>query len=288
MRRGEIRVDGVRSPTLEAGPGDAREAAVFVHGNPGSTSDWEALVRSTGQHGRAIALDMPGFGAADKPEGFGYTVGGYARHLGGALRQLAVDRAHLVLHDFGGPWGLQWAADHPDAFASATLVNTGVLLDYRWHVLARIWRTRGLGELFMRSTTRAGLKLALRRGQPVALPGHRIDEMVRASKDRGTQRAVLRLYRSTPAEQMGALRDALRPLDRPALVVWGAHDPYIEVAQAERQLETFPRARIVRFERSGHWPMLDAPERLVETVTPFLAEQLGASRRPAVGGTRAS
>ena len=277
MRRGEVRVDGVRSPTLEAGPADAREAAVFVHGNPGSSGDWDDLVRSAGEHGRAVALDMPGFGAADKPDDFAYTVDGYARHLAGALCELGIDRAHLVLHDFGGPWGLQWAADHPDAFASATLVDTGVLLDFRWHVLARIWRTRWLGELFMRATTRPGLKLVLRRGQPEPLPGRRIDEMVRAAKDRGTQRAVLRLYRSTSAERMGGLREALRPLDRPALVVWGVHDPYIDVGQADRQRETFPRARVVRFERSGHWPMFDASERLVETVTPFLAEQLGGA-----------
>src|SRR3712207_8281220 len=48
-----------------------------------------------------------------------------------------VRRAHLVLHDFGGMWGLHWAADHPDRFASATLVGIGVLRDYRWHSLAR-------------------------------------------------------------------------------------------------------------------------------------------------------
>src|SRR3712207_8713221 len=48
-----------------------------------------------------------------------------------------VRRAHLVLHDFGGPWGLHWAADHPDRFASATLVGIGVLRDYRWHSLDR-------------------------------------------------------------------------------------------------------------------------------------------------------
>lgn len=288
MRRGEARVDGVRSPTLEAGPADAPEAAVFVHGNPGSTSDWEDLVRATGEHGRALALDMPGFGGADKPEGFDYTVEGYARHLDGALRELGVERAHLVLHDFGGPWGLQWAADHPDAFASVTLVNTGVLVDYTWHALARVWRTPRAGELFMRTTTRSGLKLALRRGQPVPLPERRVEEAVRAAKDPGTQRAVLRLYRATDAEKMGELRDALRPLDRPALVAWGTHDPYIPVAQAERQRETFPRARIALLGRSGHWPMWDAPDQLVAAVAPFLAEQLAASRRPAAGGTRAS
>jgi pimeloyl-ACP methyl ester carboxylesterase len=278
-RRGEVRVAGVRSPTLEAGDAGADEAAVFVHGNPGSTHDWQDLVAATGEHGRAIALDMPGFGEADKPDAFDYTVEGYSRHLGGALAELGVRRAHLVVHDFGGPWGLHWAAGHPEAFASATLINTGVLLDYKWHALAKIWRTRGVGELFFRITTRKALDLSTRRGQPTPLPADRLERMYRAMKDPGTQRAVLRLYRASPPGQMAELREPLRALDRPALVVWGVHDPYIPVAQAERQRESFPSARVVRLERSGHWPMWDAPRELADTVVPFLAEQLRRRER---------
>ena len=141
LRTGTIRVAGVRSPLIEAGPPDAEEAVVFVHGNPGSSLDWVDLAKRVGPFGRAVALDMPGFGRADKPADFEYTVEGYARHLDGALGRLGVRRAHLVLHDFGGPWGLQWAAEHPDQFASVVLINIGVMPEYRWHYLARIWRT---------------------------------------------------------------------------------------------------------------------------------------------------
>ena len=81
----------------------------------------------------AIAPDLPGYGSADKSDRFNYTVDGYARHLGGIIDQLGIYRAHLVLHDFGGPWGLTWAAQHPDRFASVTLINSGVLRGYRWH-----------------------------------------------------------------------------------------------------------------------------------------------------------
>ncbi len=41
-RRRRITVHGVSSPVLEAGSEDARQAVVFVHGNPGSSSDWMA------------------------------------------------------------------------------------------------------------------------------------------------------------------------------------------------------------------------------------------------------
>lgn len=49
-------------------------------------------------------------------------------------------RVHLVLHDFGGPSALQWAAGDPDRFASVLLINCAVLLDYRSHYLACIWQ----------------------------------------------------------------------------------------------------------------------------------------------------
>jgi pimeloyl-ACP methyl ester carboxylesterase len=273
-RRAEVSIDGVRSPLVEAGPEAPEEAVVFVHGNPGSVHDWERLLAATGEHGRAIALDMPGFGEADRPRHFPYTIEGYSNHLGGALEQLGVARAHLVLHDFGGPWGLHWAAHNPDHHASTTLIDTGVLRDYRWHALARVWRLRGVGELFFAMTTRSGMRTALKRGQSRPLPEEAFELFYRANKDRGTQRAILRLYRATPATALESLGPALRESSRPALVVWGAHDPYIEVEQAERQRLTFPEAEIVVLQESGHWPMWDAPEELEAAVVPFLARQL--------------
>jgi pimeloyl-ACP methyl ester carboxylesterase len=273
-RQGVVVVDGVRSPTLEAGPESSSDAAVFVHGNPGSVHDWSRLVESVGEHGRAVTLDMPGFGEADKPRSFPHTIEGYAAHLNGALEQMGVEQAHLVLHDFGGPWGMRWAIDHPDAYASTTLVDTGVLYGYRWHVLAKIWRTPGVGELFSKMTSRAGLRQALKRGQPRPLPEEAFELFYRASKDKGTQRAVLRLYRASPTTALEPLGPPLRELGRPTLVVWGRHDPYIKVEYAEQQKRTFPDAEVVILEESGHWPMWDAPEELEAAVVPFLARQL--------------
>ena len=105
MSETSVIIDGIRSPLLELGPSEAREAVVFIHGNPGSIRDWESLARGVAGFGRALAMDMPGFGTADKPEDFDYSVPGYARHLAKLLRERGVRRAHLVMHDFGGPFG---------------------------------------------------------------------------------------------------------------------------------------------------------------------------------------
>jgi pimeloyl-ACP methyl ester carboxylesterase len=41
-----LTVDGLRSPLLQAGPAEATEAVVFVHGNPGSSRVWARLVEA--------------------------------------------------------------------------------------------------------------------------------------------------------------------------------------------------------------------------------------------------
>lgn len=274
-----IFVNGLRSPALSAGPQDADQAVVFVHGNPGSSEDWRDLLGRAGTFARAVAIDMPGFGQADKPRtGYSYTVTGYAEHLGAALDQLGIRRAHLVLHDFGGPWGLAWAATHPDQVASVSLIDTGVLRDYHWHYLAKIWRTPIGGELFMAGTSRQGFGLALRHGNRGGLPKAFLDRMYR-DFDRGTRRAVLRLYRasSDPAAASELLHAALAPLHLPGLVVWGAHDPYIAATYAGRQAETFAVDDVVVLPGSGHWPFIDDPEAVAGAVIPFLERMTAAA-----------
>jgi single stranded DNA-binding protein len=101
ISRTVLTVDGIRAPLLEARPAGAPadEAVVFVHGNPGSSQDWVPLLERAGQLSRAVAWDHPGFGQADKPAGFDYTVGGYAAHLGRCLDTLGIATAHLVGHN---------------------------------------------------------------------------------------------------------------------------------------------------------------------------------------------
>ena len=272
LRTGELEIAGVRTPLRESGPGGDREAVVFLHGNPGSSADWEPLLAAVGRHRRAVAWDAPGFGRSAAPGGFAQSVEAHAAFVGRALERLGIERAHLVAHDFGGPWGLRWAAGEPERFASAVLLCTGALPGYRWHALARIWRARPAGELFMAATTRPGFRALLSRGNPSGLPRAFVDRMY-DDFDRGTRRAVLDLYRSV--EDVGAagerLAAALRPLDRPALVLWGRHDPYLGVAEAERQRAAFPRAELRVLERSGHWPFVDDPAAVAAALLGHLA-----------------
>jgi pimeloyl-ACP methyl ester carboxylesterase len=274
VTRGSLLVGGTRTRLLQAGPADASEAVACVHGNPGSADDWEGLIGAAAGTGRrALSLDLPDFGETVAPDGFEHSVLGYATFLDEALKELGVERAHLVLHDFGGPIGLVWVAMNPDALASITLIDTGILPGYRWHKLARIWRTPVVGELFQATATRSAFRMLLNRNEPRGLPRDFVEAMY-DHYDRRTRKAVLALYRDTddPGSAAPELTKLLAPRDIPALVVWGEADAYLPSAYAERQREAFPSADVHVLPASGHWPFADAPETVERLLAEFLRQ----------------
>lgn len=269
-------IAGVRCAVHDSDPA-RREAVVFVHGNPGPMDDWEELAPAVAAFARVIAMDMPGYGRAEHPKHFDYTVSGYGRYLGALLDHLHVERAHLVLHDFGGPWGLRWLADHPDRVASLTLINCGVMDGYKWHSFAKVWQTPILGELAQLTTTAWGMHRALNRMSPRPLPRAFIDRVMRYA-DWGHKRAVLKLYRASKniGGSAAAFADAPFAQQLPACVIWGAGDPFIPVEFAEKQKRYFPRAEVHVLPCLGHWPFIDDVAAVRGPLVEFLRRQIGA------------
>jgi pimeloyl-ACP methyl ester carboxylesterase len=276
----------LRVPLLQGGPAGAEEAVVFLHGSPGSAHDWDDLLPRVAAFARVVAFDFPGYGAADSPADWDYSPGGYATFIAAALAELGIARAHLVMHDLGGV-GTLWAAAHPGSFASAVVIDTGVLIGFHWHGFARLNRAPVLGELMAAATTRYGFRTVMKHynPQPRKLPEEFLERWWR-DYDRGTRRAGLRFYRAAPPSSIERLAPTLRQLDRPALVVWGAHDRFLPVEQAELQKESFPSAEVVVFEDSGHWPYLDNPERAAKVIVPFLNRETATAwtEGPVTGG----
>ena len=278
LRSRDLDVFGLRMPAIETGPANADEAMVFLHGHPGSSRDWEGLLLRVGEFGRGVAFDLPGLGKADKPDNWSYTIGAYGMVDTAALDRLGIKRAHLVMHDLGGGGGILWAAAHPEAFASAVIMGTGILKNYDWHGWANLMRKPVLGPLLARTTYgrafRRTLRLQHRRGR--ALPEWFIDQLWE-DYDYKSRRAMVTMYRNAPPGGFERLSPFFRELDRPALVLWGGKDPFVPSEQAHLQRESFPSAEVVVLEESGHWPWIDDPEGATNHIVPFLKRQLDAA-----------
>ena len=159
----------------------------------------------------------------------------------------------------------------PERVERLVIVNAMPFLPgYRWHRTARIWRTPVLGELSMGATGRRMLRLLSRKSN--ATPGPMPEawlESVLDHFDQGTQRAILRLYRSSPPHVLAAAGAGLGSLRMPALVVWGMKDPYIPGRFGAEYARALAHAELLELPDAGHWPWLDRPD-AIERVAAFL------------------
>jgi pimeloyl-ACP methyl ester carboxylesterase len=250
------------------GPHPPRAPVLYLHGVPTSSDDWLPFLARTG----GLAPDLLGFGRSGKGGQNDYSLEGIARFVERFLDEIAgVEQVRLVVHDWGAA-ALAFAQRHPERIERLVVLDAVPLLPgYRWHRVGRLWRTRFVGEMAMGLTLRPTLERALR---PAFANGVVPDGFVEAAMryfDQGTQRAILRLYRSAPEELLAASGRGLSSLTMPALVGWGARDPYISSRFGEQYAAELPNARVVCVEDAGHWPWLDRPE-LIDRIATFLEE----------------
>jgi pimeloyl-ACP methyl ester carboxylesterase len=253
------RVEGEGTPT------------VYVHGNPTHSEDWLPFMR---RGGAAVAVDLPGWGRSDRPDPdrFDYTMHGLDAFHERCLEELGVGRRKLVVHDWGA-LALIGAQRRPELVERLVVSDAVPLLPgYRWHWVARLWRRRGIGELLMATNSRVGTALGLRdaRGDRAAMPREFVD-MIWRHWDRGTSRAILRLYRDADPERLAEAGRDLGRLDCPALVVWGERDRYLPSRFGRIYAERLPGAEYLGLANAGHWPWLEDPS-LIDRVAAFLAE----------------
>ena len=239
---------------------------LYVHGVPTSSDDWVDFLERTG----GVAPDLPGFGRTSKRGDLDYSIAGIDDFVERFLAEREIDRVRLVVHDWGSA-ALAFAQRFPQRIDRLVIINAVPLLPgYRWHRIARVWRTRGLGELSMGMTSRWTFKQASREAN--VTPGPMPDAFVRSVHDhfdQGTQRAILRLYRSADPEVLAAAGARLGDITAPALVVWGREDPYLPPAFADAYAAALPDARAHIVNGAGHWPWFDVPD-LIEEIVTFL------------------
>jgi pimeloyl-ACP methyl ester carboxylesterase len=248
----QTEVDGLQVHWRQAG--DA--PILYLHGVPAAGWHWEPFLERTG----GVAPDLPGFGQSDKPGDFDYSIAGYDRFVEAFCDAAGLERVRLVLHDWGAV-GLAFAQRVPERVERLVLTSVVPFVPgYRWHRVARLWRTPAIGELTMGFTTRAGF----RRGLPREIADRAFDEF-----DHGSQRAVLKLYRSSPSEVLARAGERLGEVRCPALVEWPTRDPYIGAEFGRRLADALGGE--VRLEEvdAGHYAWLDRPE-IVDRVAAFV------------------
>ncbi len=218
---------GVESFVLEVGKGDP---VVLMHGVPVSSYLYRRLAPELAGRGlRGVAFDLPGLGLAQRPERFDYTWSGLGRWAGAAIDALGIERCHLVVHDIGGPVGLEWAVRNPGRVLSLTALDTLVdVASFHRPWPMHPFSIRGIGELWLRGPKPVFHQIYYLTGiaDRSAVPRAEVAahfEMLR-SVDGG--RAFLKIMRGfeLSEEKERFYFEGLRGRAYPAQVIWGSED----------------------------------------------------------------
>ncbi|MGB3617644.1 MAG: alpha/beta fold hydrolase [Catalinimonas sp.] len=274
---------GDRLHYVDEGPEDA-PALVFVHGTPSWSFEYRDLVKGLRGRYRCLALDALGFGLSDKPRDADYTPAAQGRRLEAWLDRLGLDGVTLVVHDFGGPFGLSWALRHPERVGRLVLMNT-------W-----LWRTdddpaaRRFGKLlagpvgrFLYLDLNFSPRVLLKKGfvnrtyWSKTLHAHYLKPFPRRDDRRGllgTARALV------GASAWYALRwtEIGRLAEVPTLLLWGTRDPFFGPDALARWQAALPRARTVELD-CGHFPAEERPAEVLSALEDWLAADGQARRR---------
>ena len=253
-------------------------AILLVHGITSSSRTWRSVMHGLAEEHTVIAPDLLGHGRSGKPRG-DYSLGAYASGMRDLLAYLGIRTATVVGHSLGGGIAMQFAYQFPERLDRLVLVDSG-----------------GLGNevsLALRAATLPGAEvvLPLLFSPPILRAGREIGnvlskigihasantrgmvEGIESLGNRDNRRAFVHTARSVidPMGQRIDARDRLYLSESvPTMLIWGERDPIIPVSHGYRAHELMPHSRLEVFERAGHFPFNDDPQRFVEVLSDFM------------------
>jgi pimeloyl-ACP methyl ester carboxylesterase len=279
VRHRQTDIDGLELFFREAGSPE-RPAVLLLHGFPSSSHTFRDVMPVLAEVAYVIAPDLPGFGMSSSPavDEFEYTFARCSRTIEALLDRLGVERFFLYLHDFGAPVGYHLATRAPERLRGL-IVQSGNAheegLGPQWDTAKAYWadpteeRRAALPDWLNFEGTRGqylwGLPDHVRPLQPPE-SWHLDWERMRRPGNIDAQFALFRDYAHHVA-RFDELADYHRTHQPPALVLWGRHDPFFDVAEVLAYLRVLDRAEAHIYD-GGHL--------LLETHAPECAELMRA------------
>ncbi|MBZ9660685.1 alpha/beta hydrolase [Mesorhizobium sp. ESP-6-4] len=243
----------------------SKPALLLLHGFPSSSRTFRHVIPALSKVAYVVAPDMPGFGMSDAlPEP---SFDGFADAVSELLGQLSVGSRYIYLHDFGAPVGLRIAMQAPDAVLGLIIQNANAHrsgMGPSWKATQDFWANPNPDN---EAKATAHLTFEGTRDQYVAgvpddvaaqIPDENWEEDWRVMQRPGgmeTQRALIADYGNYVA-RFDAIADYLRRRQPRALMLWGRHDAFFDLAETLSWMRALPRME-------AH--ILDGPHFLLET-----------------------
>lgn len=255
--------NGARIYALIAGPSDAPETLLFMHGLGGSQTTWTNVLGQFANTYRVAAIDLPGHGASDKgsPETTDYSIPGLANAVAELIEKLELAPVILVGHSLGGAVAQQIALERPKLVRGLVLVDSvGLGTEISSDLLDRVEaepsreESRKLLELFFEDR-----RFILERG---------IDDMTAARTAPGADAAMKAVAAGafTRDGQQIINLTRLGEIEVPIFFLWGELDRVIPAHHAVTAANAVPTSWLEIMEGIGHVPQVEAAPAMATVV----------------------
>ena len=240
---------------VQQGGTGAAVPVLFVHGNTGNLTQWNAQLDHLRQSRKAVAFDLRGMGLSDPSRSGDYSLDAFAGDVLAAGDAAALRRFVLVGHSFGATVAAAFAAKYPDRVAGLILVD-------------------GAGKVDVPAEQSEKVFAGIRADKNRFMDAWFAPLLANSSDD--VKKAVMESVARTPAEVIIGAFQAFLPFDMLKAVASYRGPKLIIAAPAIEQPFSLhvqdPSIPAAKIAGTGHWLMLDKPEEFNRLLDGFLEQ----------------
>jgi pimeloyl-ACP methyl ester carboxylesterase len=243
---------------------------ILLHGYQGSWGLWQETMAYLGAFYRTYALDFWGFGESGTKRST-YAVKDFVGLVYQFMDQLGIVRAPLVGHSMGGTVSLMTAIQHPDRVQKVVVIGSPIS-GSSLYFFPRVFGYRAFGWLTYHN-------LWIYKGfYRILSPFYSKDKNWAQMMDRDVSRTSLEAFFSSIGSlRRTDLRPSLHTIQCPVMGMYGDTDIVVNPNQWKPLLDGVANVRVERFNKAGHFIMLDEPISFNQKLKNFLDEDIPAS-----------
>ena len=255
-------------------------ALLLVHGYPVGSYDWHAVWADLAAHFTLIAPDMLGHGFSGKPMQGDYSLAAHAHMHDALLQHLGIASCRVMAFDLGVSVAQEMLAQRQEqqglpSIEALILLNGGVCPEaYQPRLIQKLLITRWgawIGPCISQRMFNQTI-MQIYRGHDTAPAQDLLEdfwELLRHGQGQAVTHRVGAFWQERKA--LGArLLGALLQSGVPLRLINGAADPNSGAHMVQAFLRHAPTADVVSLPSIGHWPQIQAPERVLQASLDFL------------------
>ena len=262
------------------------ETLLLIHGFPTASWDWQQLWPALTQRYHVLAPDLLGFGFSDKPRNYPYSILDQANMIEALLQHKNVERVKIISHDYGDTVAQELVARFNTRQSKGEkgleikhlcLLNGGLFPEVHRPLLVQKVLMSPLGFIVGRLFNRAKLGKNFKNifgpnTQPTEAELDDFWTLIEGNGGRYVFHLLIRYMEERVQYRdrwVGALQDTKIPLR----FINGLADPISGAHMAERYKELIPNPDVVELEEIGHFPLIEAPQVVLQYFLTFVGEE---------------